>query len=339
MEIQIQLQHKSYPIYLGNHTIDKLQAYVSDEKKYFILTDTNIPESLVRQVQSYCKQSTIYKVEPGENSKSFATYKAVCEACLAYGMQRSDVLIALGGGVIGDLGGFVASSYMRGISFMSIPTTTLSQIDSSIGGKVAINLDHVKNIIGAFYHPDAVFIDFTTLATLPKRHIQSGLVEALKAGLIHDASLYEIFKQPDYMDQLETIVFKALLVKKAVVEQDEKESGLRKTLNFGHTIGHGIEAYYDLKTYYHGECVGLGMLYFLEDQKLQEQVKTILQHMQIPVDVPFEISKVMQIIAKDKKAKQTHIDVVRVDQPGHAYIQPLELSEIQALIERSHHEK
>ncbi|WP_134170491.1 3-dehydroquinate synthase [Breznakia blatticola] len=339
MEIQINLDHKSYPIFLGENTIDKLQDFVSDTKKYFILTDTNIPEYLVSKVQSYCKQSTIYKVVPGEGSKSFATYKEVCEACLAYGMQRSDVLIALGGGVIGDLGGFVASSYMRGISFMSIPTTTLSQIDSSIGGKVAINLDHVKNIIGAFYHPDAVFIDFTTLDSLPKRHIQSGLVEALKAGLIHDASLYEIFKQDNYMDQLETIVYKALLVKKAVVEQDEKESGLRKTLNFGHTIGHGIEAYYDLKTYYHGECVALGMLYFLDDPTLQQQVKTILQNMHIPVDVDYDIQEVMQIIAKDKKAKQTHIDVIRVDVPGHSYIQALELSEIQQLIERSHHEK
>lgn len=335
MKLTVDVKHTTYDILLERGCIDKLHNYIDSTKRYFILTDTNIPQALIDQVVMQCPNSMVYKVAAGEQSKSMQTYEEVCLACLDFHMSRKDILIALGGGVIGDLGGFVASSYMRGISFISIPTTTISQIDSSIGGKTAINLGKVKNIIGSFYHPDFVLIDTNTLATLPKRHIQSGLVEALKAGLIHDPSLYEMFKQEDYETKIDEIIYKALLVKKWVVNQDEKENGLRKTLNFGHTIGHGIEAYYNLETYYHGECVGMGMLYFLEDERLKQEVISILEKMGLPTSTHFDLHKVYDYITMDKKAYADTISVIKVNEVGKAYIEDLPLTQIQTILERN----
>lgn len=335
MKLTVNVVHKQYDILIERGIINKLNEYLDVDKKYFILTDTNIPDALVDQVRKQCPNSHVYRVAAGEGSKSIETYKMVLEAMLDYHMTRKDVLIALGGGVIGDLGGFVAASYMRGISFMSIPTTTLSQIDSSIGGKVAVNLGKVKNIVGAFYHPDLVLIDIDTLSTLPKRHVMSGLVEALKAGLIHDASLYVDFKKGLYKDHLEEVIYRSLLVKRMVVEQDEKENGLRKTLNFGHTIGHGIETYYNLETYYHGECVAMGMLYFIENEQLKEEVRDILKAMEIPLTNTFDKQQVYDIITMDKKAFKEMISVVVVKEAGKAYLQDIPMLEMKQMLERN----
>lgn len=335
MKLTVDVKHKTYDIILERGCLKTLDTYIDTTKRYFILTDTNIPQSLIDEVVAQCPNSSVYKVVPGEQSKSIQTFEEVCQACLDFHMSRKDTLIALGGGVIGDLGGFVAASYMRGIPFISIPTTTLSQIDSSIGGKTAINLGKVKNIIGSFNHPDLVLIDFDTLATLPKRHIQSGLVEALKAGLIHDKSIYEIFKQDDYENYLDEIVYKALCMKKWVVEEDEKETGLRKTLNFGHSIGHGIEAYYNLETYYHGECVGMGMLYFIDDEEVKKEVIKILEKMGLPTHADLDIDKVFDYITRDKKAHADTISIVKVSKPSNAYIEEMPLSEVKTILERN----
>lgn len=334
MKLTVDVKHKQYDILLDRGILNTLGNYLDPNQKYFILTDQNIPQKWIDIVAGQCPNHTIYKVKPGEESKSMKTYEAVCKACLDYHMSRQDILIALGGGVIGDLGGFVAASYMRGISFISIPTTTLSQIDSSIGGKVAINLGHVKNIIGAFYHPDLVLIDLDTLSTLPQRHVVSGLVEALKAGLIHDPSLYELFKLDHYEDHIADIIYKSLAMKKWVVEQDEKEAGLRKTLNFGHTIGHGIEAYYNLKTYYHGECVAMGMLYFIEDPALKQEVITILKRLGVPFETKLDNEEVYQLMLMDKKAHADEISIIKVKEIGKAYIENIPQTELKHILER-----
>ena len=335
MKLTVDVKHKTYDIILERGCLNALNDYIDTTKRFFILTDTNIPQTLIDKITAQCPNSSVYKVGEGEQSKSIQTFEEVCKACLDFHMSRKDTLIALGGGVIGDLGGFVAASYMRGIPFISIPTTTLSQIDSSIGGKTAINLGKVKNIIGSFYHPDLVLIDVNTLSTLPKRHIQSGLVEALKAGLIHDEALYEIFKNDNYVEHLDEIIYKALCVKKWVVEEDEKESGVRKTLNFGHSIGHGIEAYYNLETYYHGECVGMGMLYFLDDDKVKKEVISILKKMGLPTHADLDTDKVFEYITMDKKAHANTISIVKVKKPGKAYIDEMPLSEVKTILERN----
>lgn len=334
MKLTVDVKHKQYDIVLEKGCLQTLSKYVDVNKKIFILTDENIPSKWIDMVQDQCPNSMVYKVKPGEESKSFQTFEKVCEACLDFHMTRQDILIALGGGVIGDLGGYVASSYMRGISFINIPTTTLSQIDSSIGGKVAINLGKVKNIIGAFYHPDVVLIDPNTLSTLPKRHVMNGLVEGLKAGLIHDEKLYELFKSEDILSNLEEIIYRSLCMKKDVVQKDEKEQGLRKTLNFGHTIGHGIEAYYNLETYYHGECVAMGMLYFIEDETLKEEVISILKKMEVPYYCEIDKDEVYNIITMDKKAHGDTISVIKVSTVGNSYIEEMKQTDIKALLER-----
>ncbi len=219
----------------------------------FILSDDAVPKCHQQTVQQQFPDSYLHIVKHGEGAKSFAVLEDCLTQMLRQNFSRKDLVIALGGGVIGDLAGFVAATYMRGIDFINIPTTTLSQIDSSIGGKVAINLDGIKNCVGAFYQPKMVLIDPLVLNTLPKRHFYNGLVEAVKAGLIQDEELFTLFER-DELD-IEQIIYRSLLVKKYVVEQDETEQGLRKILNFGHTIGHAYESYYQLHDYYHGECV------------------------------------------------------------------------------------
>ena len=228
------------------------------------------------------------------------------------------MIIALGGGVIGDLAGFAAASYMRGIDFINIPTTTLSQIDSSIGGKTAINLGDTKNIIGAFYQPKGVFIDLEVLKTLPERHYYNGLVEALKAGLIYDRELFEIFENKNIDENLQEIIYRALLVKKDVVEKDEKEENLRKILNFGHTVGHGIEGFFHLKDVLHGEGVAMGMLPMIEDEELRERTKKILKKMNIDTDIKYDREKVFELMLKDKKSDQDKITLVKVKELGKA---------------------
>ena len=332
--LNINVKHKNYDIVLERGAITHLSDFFDTSRKIFILTDQNVPQKWVDIVSSQCVNSFVYKVHGGEESKSMDTFKDCLNACLDFKMSRKDLLLALGGGVIGDLGGFVAASYMRGIPFISIPTTTLSQIDSSIGGKVAINLGTVKNIVGAFYHPDKVIIDFDTLSTLPHRHYINGLIEALKAGLIHDASLFELFEKENWEEYLEEIIYKSLCMKKWVVEEDEKEMGVRKTLNFGHTIGHGIEGYYNLEKYYHGECVAMGMLYFLEDETVKQRVLKIYERMNILPATDIDIDAVYALTAVDKKAYSDSISVVKVKEIGKAYIEEIKKSEIKAILER-----
>lgn len=333
-KLNVNVQHKNYDIILEEGCLNHLKDYFDTSRKIFILSDENIPQHWLDIIQSQCSNSRLYKVHGGEESKSIKTFEDVLQTCLDFHMSRKDLLLAVGGGVIGDLGGYVAASYMRGIPFISIPTTTLSQIDSSIGGKVAINLGDVKNIVGAFYHPEKVLIDFQVLSTLPQRHFMNGLVEAMKAGLIHDASLFEIFEQDDWQQHLEEIIYRSLMMKKEVVEQDEKEMGLRKTLNFGHTIGHGIEGYYHLEKYYHGECVAMGMLYFIEDETLKQRVLNVYQRLNIPSTCEIDIEKVYDITTLDKKAHDDIISVVKVKTCGHCYIEDIKKEEIKLILER-----
>lgn len=189
----------------------------------------------------------------------------------------------------------------------------------------------MKNIVGAFYQPKAVFIDTDTLLTLPKRHFYNGLVEALKAGLIYDEKLFALFEEEDIPAHLEEIIYHALCVKKAVVEADEKELGLRKILNFGHTIGHAIESYYHLSQYLHGECVAMGMLYFMSED-VQKRVLPIYKRMHLQSDVPYDSDEVFEILCKDKKASGDHVTVVKVNTIGKAELKEWKLSDVRHIL-------
>ena len=225
----------------------------------------------------------------------------------------------------------MASSYMRGIDFYNVATTTLSSIDSSIGGKVAIDYEGYKNIVGAFYQPKGVLIDLDTLKTLDARNVHNGLVEAIKTGLIGDKALFEMFENEDVMNNLEEVIYRSLCFKKRVVEEDEKEMGIRKILNFGHTIGHGIESFKKGELL-HGECVGLGMLKVIDDEKIKDRLRKVLIKYSLPVDTEYDEDRLMDIIRHDKKGKGDRIDLIKLKGIGEAVIETVDYEYIRGLI-------
>ena len=218
--IRMELGKNSYNIEIERGSLFKAGKFLNLKRKVLILTDEGVPITYAETVATQCKEAYIKVVPQGEGSKSLQTAEEILTEMLNYQFSRKDCVVSVGGGVVGDLGGFVASLYMRGIDFYNIPTTVLSQVDSSIGGKTAVNLSGIKNIIGAFYQPKAVLIDPDTLRSLPERQIVNGLIEAIKMGATSDKELFDLFLYDDWKEQLDLIIEKALLVKKQVVEQD-----------------------------------------------------------------------------------------------------------------------
>lgn len=325
MELTVNLSQNTSHIHIVRDCLSHIGDYLNLNRKVLIISDEGVPSSYQQTVLAQCPSGYLYVTCQGEGAKSLDVYRSICERLLELNFSRNDLILALGGGVIGDLSGYVAATFKRGMHFASIPTTTLSQIDSSIGGKVAVNLDEVKNVLGTFYHPEHVMIDLNTLKTLPTRHFYNGLVEAVKEGLIADPNLFALFEKADVNfdpndmnSDLEEIITRSLIVKKNVVEVDEKELNLRKILNFGHTIGHAIESIYHLKDYYHGECVGLGMMKILEDDEIKIRLENILVKMGCPIAVPYEIDEVIEFIKKDKKVNGSKITIVQVSKIGEA---------------------
>ena len=333
MEFTVNLKDAKSRVIIEKGCSDHLKDYHAFSGKVMVISDDNIPMSLKEKILSQFENAILVEVSEGEVSKSFDTYQMLMTKLLELGFSRKDTIVALGGGVIGDLSGFVASTYKRGCHFISIPTTTLSQIDSSIGGKVAINHNGIKNCIGNFYHPEVVFVDVNTLKTLSKRHFYNGLVEALKAGCIQDPVIFNLFKEHvDELDvespYLEEIITRSLLMKKRVVEEDEKEQNIRKILNFGHTIGHAIESYYHLHDYYHGECVANGMIFIEENEEIKKDLISILNKMNIPFVKELDEDALIEFMKNDKKASGNKIDIVLVDTLGEAYLKKVSIDEL-----------
>ncbi len=260
MKIPLNLGEASYMITLARGALARAGELFSLGRRVLIVTDDGVPAAYAKTLAAQCASPTVVTVPAGEGSKSLAQYEALLTKMLEAGFTRRDCVLAVGGGVAGDLAGFTAATYMRGVDFYNVPTTVLSQVDSSIGGKTAVNLGGIKNVVGSFWQPRGVLIDPDVLATLPPRQTAAGLAEALKMGMTSDAALFSLFEDGDPLSHLEEIIERSLRVKAAVVEQDEKESGLRRILNFGHTIGHGVEAADGLGGLLHGECVALGMI-------------------------------------------------------------------------------
>ena len=250
-----------------------------------------------------------------------------------FGMTRSDCCVAVGGGVIGDLCGFVAASYMRGIDFYNVPTTLLSQVDSSIGGKVAINLSGLKNLVGAFYQPKGVIIDPDVLRTLPARQISNGLAEALKMALTFDKELFCLFEENDINEEnIEAVIVRSLLIKKAVVEADEREGGLRKVLNFGHTFGHAVEAECEMKGFYHGECVAIGMTVACSEN-VKKRLIPVLKRLGLPTCWQGDTKKALDTIRHDKKCDGDTLSAVFVEEVGEFVIKKMSVADFCITVE------
>ena len=330
MTLNLNLPNGGYPIFIERGAIDRAGELFSLDRRVLVVTDSGVPDDYAKRIAEQCQEAYIVTVPEGEGSKSLATLELLLNEMLKNGFGRTDCVVAVGGGVVGDLSGFAASIFMRGIDFYNIPTTVLSQVDSSIGGKVAVNFGSVKNIVGAFYQPKAVIVDPEVLSTLSKRQIANGLAEAVKMALTSDSELFELFERGEAMKNIDTVIERSLLIKKAVVEEDERESGIRRILNFGHTLGHGIEGE-SFDKLYHGECVALGMIPMCAPN-VRARLIAVLQSLGLPTVFEGDIETVLHLTTHDKKCEGTSVNAVFVDAVGSYRIQKMPLAEWQQYI-------
>ena len=334
MILSMNLGENSYDIILSRGVLRKAGAYLKLERKVLIVTDEGVPEEYANTIAAQCRHPVKVTVAEGEESKGFPTFEKLCRIMLEKGFTRTDAVVAVGGGVVGDLAGFVSASFMRGIDFYNIPTTLLSQVDSSIGGKTAINLGGVKNIIGAFHQPKKVLIDPDVLKTLPKRQISNGLAEAIKMAATFDKEFFAFMEKEDLTANLDTVNERSLRIKKYVVEHDEKEAGLRRILNFGHTIGHGIESYEGLHGLYHGECVALGMLPMCEGET-KERLLAALRKAELPTELAIDAEKVFEAVTHDKKLDGDTVNFIFVPEIGTYEMRKSSLSDFHRIVKEA----
>lgn len=328
MKLNVNLKDKSYEVIVEKGIIKNITPYVDIEKKFLIVSDDRIPNVYINTIKKQLRKVDVFIFPHGENNKSLDNYKLIIDRLVKEDFSRKDYMIALGGGVVSDLAGFVASTYKRGMNLINIPTTTLAMVDASVGGKVALNFDKLKNVIGSFYHPNCILIDIDTLETLPKRHYINGVIEALKTGMIGDKELYNIFFNGDYRDHIEEIIYRSLQYKIKIVEQDEKEENIRKVLNFGHTFGHAYETYFLMKNYLHGEAVALGIVTISKDKPYLEDIKKIFTKWGIKLNINVEKDKIINIIRNDKKCDDDIVDLIIVDEIGKSKIVPTKIEDL-----------
>lgn len=337
---------KNYPIFIGNHIIEKI-GLLFDLKKYsaaFIITDKNIKPLFLDKLQKALKINSLYYALPtGEKEKNINNIEKIWNAMLLAKCDRKTLVLNLGGGVIGDIGGFAASTFMRGVDFLNIPTTLLSQVDSSIGGKNGINLSEIKNLIGTFNQPLGVIIDIQTLKSLPTREFLSGFAEIIKHGLIKDRKYFnQITDKPPLKydsEEMADIILRSCQIKWDIVKSDETEKSQRKLLNFGHTIGHAIEALSvnTKNSFFHGEAVSIGMAveakisYLLKLIKLQELeiINNSLSQTGLPISFSnIATESILKKIASDKKNEKGNVYFTLISGIGKAIYNQIVPNEI-----------
>lgn len=346
-QVDIDLADRSYGILIGSGLLDSEESYAGLPKAAaaLIVTNTTVAPLYARHLQAALSKrfTTVHTVElpDGEAFKDWKTLNQIFDALLASACDRKTVLFALGGGVVGDMTGFAAASYMRGVPFVQVPTTLLAQVDSSVGGKTAINHPLGKNMIGAFYQPQRVICDLATLKTLPARELSAGLAEVIKYGPIADMAFFEWIES--HLDDLLArdpaalahAVKRSCEIKAWVVGQDERETGLRAILNFGHTFGHAIEAGMGYGRWLHGEAVGCGMVMAarlsqamgMVDAAFVERLTTLVRRAGLPVMAPVldgddNAGCYLQWMRGDKKSEAGEIRFVLIDGPGLAALRP-----------------
>ncbi len=315
----------------GRGSIASVGNLVGKKRNVLVVTDSGVPTQYTESVVAQFSNASLFTIPQGEESKNFNTLTAIVSALRQQEIGRSDALIAVGGGVTGDIAGFAASCYKRGIDFYNVPTPLLAQVDASIGGKTALNFEGIKNIVGSFHHPKGVVIDTDTLKTLNSRELYSGLAEVIKMAATSDAVLFSLLESnTPLMGKLDEIVAAALRIKCDVVMKDPLEEGLRRVLNFGHTIGHAIEIASEGKLT-HGESVAAGMIYFTSDQ-MRQRLEKILKRYNLPIKSPFSGDVLLPYLSQDKKRNDGLITAVYVDSPGTFEFRNMTPEEIAGLI-------
>ncbi len=343
-KIKVKLDEKSYDILVKNGAINELDQFLGQKySKIFVLSDENVAQIHGKKIKDAIGTRNFEEIliKSGENSKSFEVFEEICEEILAKNIDRKSLIIAFGGGVVGDLAGFVASVLLRGIDFVQVPTSLLACVDSSVGGKTAINSKGGKNLIGSFYQPKLVICDLDILKSLPKREILAGYAEILKYGLIQDFKFFE-FLEENYQEILELneeflskAIVKSCQAKADIVSKDEKEIGIRALLNFGHTFAHSIEneAGYD-GTINHGEAVGIGMLMAAEmsfDLEFlgQYDFSRIKKHIEKcglnfslkSIKNDWNLQNLTNNLYKDKKTENNSLNFILLNKIGEAFVE------------------
>ena len=343
MKLTVNLKENSYPIYIENGILTKSGEYISQifkGQKIMIVSDDNVFPLYGQQViDSLRDYECHFLVLPhGEPTKSFQSLPKIYTAMLDAKLTRSDLVIALGGGVIGDLAGFAAASYLRGVKLVQIPTSLLAQVDSSVGGKVAVDLPQGKNLVGAFYQPKMVLIDPDVLNTLPEHFIKDGMGEVIKYGCIKDAGLFDRLCAHSSFEnlkpELSEIIARCVDIKRIVVEADQFDTGERMLLNFGHTLAHTIEQHYNYERESHGEAVGIGMYQITrmsEEKALtisgcSDQIKKALDIYGLPSSCGLPVADLTKAITLDKKNLNGNLNVILLKEIGDSYVYPTDIS-------------
>ena len=341
--LHVDLASRSYPIYIGTNLLEQpalFEPHLKSSTTVFIVSNTTVAplyaKTLTNTLSQLGKTVRLLELPDGESFKDWQHLQLIFDELLAHGADRQSMIVALGGGVVGDMAGFAAASFMRGIRFIQVPTTLLAQVDSSVGGKTGINHPLGKNMIGAFHQPVAVIADLNTLRTLPPRELSAGLAEVIKHGAIADA---------DFLDWIEAntgallacdtnamahAVLRSCEIKSAVVSADEREGGIRATLNFGHTFGHAIESGLGYGEWLHGEAVGCGMVMAADlsarlgqiGQADAQRLKRIIASMHLPIAPPkLGSQRFMELMQVDKKTEAGQIRYITLGSIGAARIQ------------------
>jgi 3-dehydroquinate synthase len=349
--IRVELGDRSYPIVIGGGALDELGARVHERygpARVAVVSNPTVARLYLPRVVDGLRRAgcdvVSVDIPDGEEHKTLASLAAIYDRLLAAGFDRRSPIIALGGGVVGDVAGFAAATLLRGVPFIQVPTTLLAQVDSSVGGKTGINHPAGKNLIGAFYQPQLVLADTDTLQTLPRRQFLSGLVEVIKYGAILDADLFALIEQQlDRVraldgDLLRHLVRRSCELKAMVVQRDERESDYRAVLNFGHTLGHAIETVTAYARYSHGEAVAIGMAFAAAlsaarghcDREAVQRIVGLLRRADLPVDLPVELlgEPLTRAVAGDKKASGGTVKFVCLTRIGETRFENLTSKEI-----------
>ncbi len=344
--LRVNIPEREYDIKIENGCLNQVGKLIGEVKppcKAAVVTDSNVaPLYLERVITSLtgCGYDAVSITVPaGETSKSVEMLSLLYGEMLDFGITRTDLIIALGGGVVGDLTGLCAATLLRGVPFVQIPTTLLAQVDSSVGGKVAVNLSRGKNLVGAFYQPEMVIIDPRCLDTLSDRVFSDGMAEVIKYGAILDEGLFELLKKHGGRAELkpciEEVIYRCCDLKRIVVEEDENDTGGRMILNFGHTFGHAIEKQYNFSTYTHGEAVAAGMCMAaaMGEKKeatpvgTKERIEEVLRLFNLPTHAKLDINSLREAVKVDKKGDGSSINVILLERIGKAVICKADKSE------------
>ena len=333
---------RPYNILIEHGIIDHAGEYIRPLTKAIravIISDTNVSPLYADRVKNSLEkggfETSLFVFQAGESSKRLSTIEKIYTHLFENNITRTDIIIALGGGVTGDMAGFAAATYLRGIDFVQIPTSLLAQVDSSVGGKTAVDLPTGKNLVGAFWQPILVLIDSDTLDTLPEKFFKDGLGEVIKYGCIRSKSLFERLESENPKDFIDDIIFECVSIKRDVVEHDERDTGERAVLNFGHTLGHALEKLNNYENLTHGEAVSAGSAIItriserhgLTEKGTSKRLENLLAKYDLPINSDFPLSEIINATRGDKKSTGKSIKFVFLDKIGSCFVKKIDTAD------------